>query len=92
MKTAPDGRTLVSTGEDRKLRLWDLRTSKEVRSFRGHGDAVYSVDVSEDGRFFVSGGMDGCIRVWDVRASGYAASRASLNGEESPTSVLHSFS
>ena len=56
-----------------------------MRSFRGHGDTVYSVDVSADSRFFVSGGMDGSVRVWDARASGYAASKASLNGEESPT-------
>ena len=48
---SPDGRTLASAGDDRTVRLWDMRTHKPLGApLRGHGDAVKSVAFSPDGR------------------------------------------
>ena len=36
MAIAPDGRTALSGGEDQTLKLWDLASGKELRTFTGH--------------------------------------------------------
>src|SRR5437867_1897110 len=33
---APDGRTLATSGYDAAVRLWDVRTGREVRQLLGH--------------------------------------------------------
>ena len=35
---APDGRTALSGSEDKTLKLWDLASGKELRTFIGHSD------------------------------------------------------
>jgi WD40 repeat protein len=63
-----DGKWLLTGGEDKTIRLWDLETGKEVRRFEGHTDKVRAVAFSPDGNRAVSGGLfsDPTVRVWDV--------------------------
>ena len=53
-------------GPDPTLRLWDVATGKEIRSFAGHTGEVSSVAFSPDGRFALSGSWDHTVRLWDV--------------------------
>src|SRR5439155_3155710 len=55
-------------GNDRSMRLWDLKTGQELRRFDGHTDRVASVALSRDDRFALSGGgeQDPTVRLWDV--------------------------
>ena len=50
----PMGSSLLSGGvdEDNTLKLWDVATGREIRTFRGHGDSysVRSVSFSPDGK------------------------------------------
>jgi hypothetical protein len=69
LKFSPDGRLLATTGYDRLIKLWDVATSKELRTLRDHSDAVYSLAFSPDGRLLASGAADRAVKVWDV-ASG----------------------
>src|SRR5689334_3901350 len=39
---SPDGRTALSGSSDQTLKLWELATGKEFRTFRGHSDRVQS--------------------------------------------------
>jgi WD40 repeat protein len=55
--------------KDYRVRLYDLRSGKLVRSLQGHTNVVQAVAFSPDGRHAVTGSMDGTARVWDV-ASG----------------------
>jgi WD40 repeat protein len=51
---SPDGKTLA-TGEEGKLRLWELASGKEIRSFELKGAIwVFSIRFSPDGKLFAA--------------------------------------
>jgi WD40 repeat protein len=54
---SPDAKTILSGCCDKTLRLWDAKTTKMVRDFKGVAGQVYAVDISPDGRYAVSGGF-----------------------------------
>jgi WD40 repeat protein/serine/threonine protein kinase len=62
----PDGRVVVSGSVDTTLRLWDLASTRYLRSFKGHTKGVTAVVVTPDGRFVVSGSKDATLRLWDL--------------------------
>ncbi len=74
---SPDGRFALS-GDDRsvlpddgkrlnsEMKLWDVATGKELRSFTGHTNTVRSVAFSPDGRFALSGSGDYTLKLWEV--------------------------
>ena len=47
------------------IKMWDLREQQEAPEFRGHGDRVISLSVT-DGRAVLSGSFDKTVRLWDV--------------------------
>jgi WD40 repeat protein len=60
------GRRLVATsGDDHRVRIWELSTGKLVREFDGHADWVHSAAFSPDGRLLTTAGADGKILVCD---------------------------
>jgi WD40 repeat protein len=61
-----DGRFLLTGCEDKAVRLWDVRSGRELRRFTGHAEAVTSVAFSGDGRLAFSGGPDKRVRVWQL--------------------------
>jgi WD40 repeat protein len=63
---SPDGRRLVSAGEDKTVHVWDAATGREVLGLRGHTDACGCVAFSPDGWRLASASTDGTIRVWDA--------------------------
>jgi len=62
---SPDGRYVLSGGNDAVPILWDARTGREIHRLKGHADRVVCVAFLPDGRV-VSSGDDGTIRLWDV--------------------------
>lgn len=63
---SPDGRTLISGSEDKTVKLWDVATGKEIRTFGGQGSQVLSVAYSPDGKTVAAGSWDETIKLWDV--------------------------
>jgi len=61
-----DGKYVISGGEDKTVRVWELATGKEVQRFTGHTDWVRSVAVTADGRYVISGSGDKTVRVWYI--------------------------
>jgi tricorn protease-like protein len=80
----PDGKFVVSAGEDKVIRVWDWRVGETVRTIRGEsnrGDEgkIYAMALSPDGRWLAVGGwtQNNEIRLYDF-ASGEL--KALLNG------------
>jgi len=63
---APDGRTALSGGFDRTLKLWQVSTGKELGELNGHLSSVSSVAFAPDGRTALSGSYDNSLKLWDL--------------------------
>lgn len=66
---SPDGRYLASAGEDANVNLWDLGTSRLIKSMSGHSGRVHSLSFGAESSVLVSGSEDCTVRVWDVQTA-----------------------
>lgn len=57
------------TGEDQTIKLWDLGSSKLIKTMRGHRASIYSLAFSAESTVLVSGGADETVRIWDVSST-----------------------
>ena len=62
-----DGRYIVSGSDDNTVKLWEVSTGREIRTFIGHAKPVYSVALSPDDRYALSGSADETIKLWDIQ-------------------------
>ncbi len=61
---SPDSKILASGGKWNRIALWNLRTSRQLKSF--YLDCcVWSLTFSPDGRTLISGGDNGIVQ-WDL--------------------------
>ncbi len=63
---SPDGKRVLTAGEDKAARLWDAVTGKPVGEAMKHDAPVNAAAFSPDGRFVVTAGEDKTARVWDA--------------------------
>jgi WD40 repeat protein len=66
MAISLDGRRMVTGGDDRTIKLWDVASGKMLHSFAGHTDTILCLAFSHDGRRIVSGAYDRTVRVWGL--------------------------
>ena len=48
------------------LRLWNLESGSELRTFTGHSEMVRSIAIAADGRTALSGSADKTLKLWDL--------------------------
>lgn len=63
---SPDGKQILTGGEDHKVRVWQTETGRLVRTLEGHSGTIRSVAVSADGARIVSGSEDTMIKIWNA--------------------------
>jgi WD40 repeat protein/predicted Ser/Thr protein kinase len=80
---SPDGKWVLSGGQDGVIRAWDLRTHEPVFELKGHTACVNALTFSRDG-MFASASCDKTVRIWDL-----ATRRETKLLNEHPAEVLH---
>jgi WD40 repeat protein len=63
---SPDGKLALSGSRDKTLKLWEVKSGREIRSFTGHSSYVLAVAFSPDGKLALSGSDDLTLRLWEV--------------------------
>ena len=63
---SPDGRLLVSVGEDGKIIVWDFVRRERLAVLVDDGGWVTSLAFSPDGKWFATAGTDKMVTVWDA--------------------------
>ena len=63
---SPDGKYAVSGNYDNALKLWDIETGEEMKTFSGNLAGISSLAFVSDGRQILTGSADGTTRLWDV--------------------------
>src|SRR5437899_1702202 len=58
----PDGKQLISAGDDKVIRVWDWQAGKIIRTIRGQvgpgtEGSIYAMALSPDGRWLAAGGF-----------------------------------
>ena len=60
------GGRVVSCGQDKEVRVWDLASGRCEHVLSGHTDDVRGVSASSDGRLAATCSFDKTVRVWDL--------------------------
>jgi WD40 repeat protein len=63
----PDGQRIMTCSFDGSLRVWNLKSGKQIGDDWRSGDsAVGTIALSPDGKKVVSGSGDGGVKLWDI--------------------------
>jgi WD40 repeat protein len=76
-------------GEDGLLRVWDLKTGREVAALKGHKGAIAAVQYKPDVKMVVTGSADKTVRVWNVVDYMETGNDQSVKSTAGYTDVIH---
>jgi WD40 repeat protein/tRNA A-37 threonylcarbamoyl transferase component Bud32 len=75
---APDGKTLVTGGDDHAVNVWEVRTGRRLACRVEHDSLVSVAAFAPDGQTFATASYDGTVKLWD--ATTYAVLRTIVSG------------
>ena len=64
-----DGSKIISTGEDATIRIWDVKTQKELHRINlaiEKPRSITDISFTQDGQSFAASKIDGTIEIWEV--------------------------
>jgi WD40 repeat protein len=84
----PDGRRAISGSVDQTMRLWDISTGTELKSYV-HDERVFVVRPMSAGHHALAGLADGTIHLWDLEAGSEVGCLRGHVGEINDIALLH---
>ncbi len=63
---SPDGKLLVTVGEDKQVIVWDFERRVWLKKLNDHTDWIAAVAFSPDGKWFATASFDRTVIVWDA--------------------------
>jgi len=66
---SPDGKYLVSGGEDKKVNVWNASSGEHLKTLEGHAGLVMRVAYSPNGKWIASASWDETINLWDASSA-----------------------
>jgi WD40 repeat protein len=63
---SPDGQFILSGSYDNTIKLWEVSTGQEIRTFVGHSHYVNAIALSPDSQFVLSGSADQTLKLWEL--------------------------
>jgi WD40 repeat protein/serine/threonine protein kinase len=87
---SPDGKFVVTGGDDGTVRLWDAATGQPTGLVLPHPREVFSVRFSPDSKTILTGCLDGAARLWDARTGRPAYGPLSHQAGDGPVHVAFS--
>src|SRR5262249_9775959 len=66
VKLSPDGKTIASAGAEKRIRLWESATGKEVPQVQEHQGGVWALAFAPNGKSLVTSSIDTTLRLWDT--------------------------
>ena len=65
---SPNKKFIISGGGDKRIFLWDVKSSKQIKVFLGHQEPIRTVKFSPNGKYIISGSRDSTIKLWDIKS------------------------
>lgn len=62
----PGGTVFIASAFDSSIRLWDLRTGRELLALRKHTAIIGSLSLTPDGNTLISADFTGLVLAWDL--------------------------
>lgn len=61
-----DGKTLMSGGKDKAIKVWDVPTGALKKTLQSDSGVIQALAIAPNGNVVVSGSGDRMVRIWDI--------------------------
>lgn len=86
---SPDEKTVASAGEDKIVRLWNIKSGSRRDFPLEHTDTILTLSFSPSGKFLASGGKDGTLKLWNTSSGKLITSVSGHKGKKINTLSFH---
>ncbi len=63
---SPNGKFILTGSGDNSIILWDIKSTKQIRSFTPHSKSIKTINFNKKGNYFLSTSKDNTIKLVDV--------------------------
>lgn len=78
---SPDGKLVVTAGDDAIVRVWQAENLKFVDEMLGHRGPVFAAAFSSDGNSLATASFDGTVQLWDGRTFAHLNTFAAVDAK-----------